>query len=74
MMLDVDEGTAEGGAVQGQYSVPAYEANSAEWYGANYDADLWADGELVPCYERGCSGDATAVRSDSWGRIKASFR
>ena len=32
------------------------------------------DAELLPCFHGDCSGASTAVRADSWGRIKASFR
>jgi len=38
-------------------------------------ADKFVDGELIPCSVGDCSGGpSSAVRSDSWGRIKASFR
>ena len=37
-------------------------------------ADNSVDGELVPCYRGDCSGASTAVKQDSWARIKASFR
>ena len=37
-------------------------------------AENFVDGELIPCYRGDCSGATTAVRLDSWGRIKASFR
>ena len=38
------------------------------------NAELFADGELIPCYRDDCSGASTSVSQDSWGRIKASFR
>ena len=37
-------------------------------------ADNFVDGELVPCDRGDCSRASTAVKLDSWGRIKASFR
>ena len=38
-------------------------------------ADNFADARLVSCADPGCSDyNFTAVRTDSWGRIKASFR
>ena len=37
-------------------------------------AENFVDGELVPCHHADCSGATTAVKQDSWGRIKASFR
>ena len=37
-------------------------------------ADDFADGQLIPCEVGDCSGASTAVRADSWGRIKASLR
>ena len=38
-------------------------------------ADFFVDGLLVPCDVEDCSvSPASAVRADSWGRIKASFR
>ena len=42
--------------------------------GALYEADYFADAELIPCHRGDCSGAATGVSQDSWGRIKASFR
>ena len=38
------------------------------------EADYFADVELIPCFRGDCSGASTAVKQDSWGRIKASFR
>ena len=38
------------------------------------DADYFVDGLLVPCAVEDCSGSPpSAVRADSWGRIKAGF-
>ena len=42
--------------------------------GVLFNADLFADGELIPCFRGDCSGATTAVSQDSWGRIKASLR
>jgi len=45
--------------------------------GLFFTADDFVDGELIPCH-RGDCGSApprvSAVRMDSWARIKASFR
>ena len=40
------------------------------------DAGDFVDGMLIPCGVAGCGpyGGDSAVRVDSWGRIKASFR
>ncbi|MBT6147083.1 MAG: hypothetical protein HN712_22265 [Gemmatimonadetes bacterium] len=38
-----------------------------------YQAGSLADAELVPCAGGDCGSAPTAVASDSWGRIKASF-
>ena len=46
----------------------------ADITGALYEADLFADAELIPCHRGDCSGATTGVSQDSWGRIKASFR
>ena len=46
----------------------------ADFLGALYEADYFADAELIPCHRGDCSGAATGVSQDSWGRIKASFR
>jgi len=38
-------------------------------------ADFFVDGLLIPCHVEDCSeSPGSAVRVDSWGRIKASFR
>ena len=39
-----------------------------------HNAELFADSELIPCYRGDCSGACTAVKQDSWGRIRATFR
>lgn len=38
-----------------------------------YKAGAFVDGELIPCNLPGCSQTSTAVRQDSWARIKASI-
>jgi hypothetical protein len=38
-----------------------------------YDASEFADGELLSCDLPGCSQTSTAVRNDSWAKIKVSL-
>ena len=75
----------EDGKVIGfQISLPDFDTQPAAYHGWYTVAGQWetwryaenfADGRLVSCTDPGCSGyDFTAVRADSWGRIKASFR
>lgn len=46
-------------------------------YGHDMYADNFVDGQLIPCHRGDCGSappGVSAVRRDSWGRIKASFR
>ena len=38
-----------------------------------YNTDVFVDGELLPCDLPGCSQNTTAVRNDSWAKIKISL-
>ena len=56
--------TTEGGSSSGSFTHDSF-------------ADNFVDGELIPCHRGDCgsaSPGVSAVRMDSWGRIKASFR
>lgn len=55
---------------KGQYTIAPALMNEIAHY-----ADNFVDGLLIPCYTGDCSrGKRTAVRENSWGRIKASLR
>ena len=69
LVEDYDEYDSMVGA--GLYMIGMYFSNSMY---AQYHADLFADAELIPCHRGDCSGAATGVSQDSWGRIKASYR
>jgi len=68
-ILDIDEPPDSGvGSLQGLYVLSGVQ---------NYPgtADLFADGELIPCDRQDCSGAGrTSVGQNSWARIKATFR
>ena len=67
-----------------QVSMPDFDTEPGQYHGwytlagqsATWRvADNFVDGRLVSCTDPGCSGyDFSAVRVDSWARIKASFR
>lgn len=54
--------------------LPPYGSGFTEFSRTNWDADFFADGELIGCEQPGCAIPSTSVGKNSWGRIKASFR
>lgn len=65
-----------------QISVPDFDAAAGAYHGFHTLsgqpntwrlAEMFVDGELVPCTGGDCGAGPTAVQSDSWARIKASF-
>jgi len=67
-----------------QISVPDFDTEAGAYHGFHTlsgQPDTWrlaenfVDGELIPCTTGDCGAAAvpTAVKADSWGRIKASF-
>lgn len=70
IVSDVDGDDTDG---QGRYLPTLYTLGT--FLPSFSTADGFVDAQLVPCGILDCSGAAdTAVRQDSWGRIKASFR
>ena len=75
---------AAGKMVGFQYSVSDFDTEAGAYHGFHTlsgqpntwrMAENFVDGELIPCDTGDCgSAPATAVQSDSWGRIKASVR
>jgi hypothetical protein len=75
----------EAGKIIGfQFSIPDFDTEAGAYHGFHTlsgqpntwrEADNFVDGELIPCDVGDCGAAAvpTAVKADSWGRIKASF-
>jgi len=66
-----------------QISVPDFDVAAGQYHGFHTLsgqpntwrlAEMFVDGQLVPCTGGDCGAGPTAVQSDSWARIKASFK
>jgi len=76
LLSDSDVANRSAGSYVLALSTVRYWSEDRTWAHDGF-ADNFVDGELIPCHRGDCGSaapGASAVRMDSWGRIKASFR